>query len=308
MSSSSPILVTGAAGRLGNVGRKVVEALLTKNLLVRAMVHADDERAQSLRGLGAEVVCGDLTNPSDVVKALSGCEKAFFGMSVSASYLEASCIFAAAAKQKNDLEILVNISQMTVSQMSLTNMTNSPQQKMHWLAEQVMNWSGVPVAHVRATAFLEHFFFSSWAAASIDKNGVICLPFGNAKTSPVATYDVAKVIATILENPKGHAGKVYELTGPRSQDLNAMAKEYELALNRPVKYVDIPFDRWYQDEFLPKGLPDHVAAHIKEMAKLHADDRYNRQTNDVEMITGKRATSVQEYVKDNESVFGYLRR
>jgi uncharacterized protein YbjT (DUF2867 family) len=79
-------------------------------------------------------------------------------MSVSASYLEASCIFAAATKEKSDLEILVNISQMTVSQMSLTNMTNSPQQKMHWLAEQVMNWSGVPVVHVRATAFLEHFF------------------------------------------------------------------------------------------------------------------------------------------------------
>jgi NAD(P)H dehydrogenase (quinone) len=56
-------------------------------------------------------------------------------MSVLATYLEASCVFAAAAKEKNDLEVLVNISQMTVSQMTLTNMTNSPQQKMHWLAE-----------------------------------------------------------------------------------------------------------------------------------------------------------------------------
>jgi NAD(P)H dehydrogenase (quinone) len=85
-----------------------------------------------------------------------------------------------------------------------------------------------------------------------------------------------------------------------------MAKEYEAALNRPVKYVDVPFEKWYQEEFLPKGLPDHVAAHIKEMAKLHAEDRYNRQTNDVELVTGKPATSVKEYVEKNKAVFGQL--
>ena len=51
------------------------------------------------------------------------------------------------------------MSQMTVSQMSLTETTDSPQHRQHWLAEQALNWSGLPVVHVRPTVFLQHFFF-----------------------------------------------------------------------------------------------------------------------------------------------------
>lgn len=39
-------------------------------------------------------------------------------------------------------------------------MTDSEQQKLHFLSEQVLNWSGLPVVHVRPTVFLEHPFFN----------------------------------------------------------------------------------------------------------------------------------------------------
>src|SRR6266550_1796236 len=90
-----------------------------------------------------------------------------FGMSVSAAYLEATATAAAVARERGDLEVFVNISQMTVSQMGLTDMTDSPHQRQHWLAEQVLNWSGLPVVHLRATVFLQNFFFLAWAAESI---------------------------------------------------------------------------------------------------------------------------------------------
>src|SRR5262249_46495191 len=154
-------------------------------------------------------------------------------------------------------------------------------QRQHWLAEQVLNWSALPVVHVRSTVFLNHFFFSSWAAESIAKDGTIKLPFGSARTSPIAADDVSNVIATILENPSTHIGKVYELTGPRSQDMNAIVKEYSEGLGRPVKYIDMPFDQWYEQEFKSHELPEHVSNHILTMAKLHADNRYDRLTNDV---------------------------
>jgi hypothetical protein len=57
--------------------------------------------------------------------------------------LEATVIVAAVARERGDLEVFVNISQMTVSQMTLGNMTDSPQQRQHLLAEQVLNWSGL---------------------------------------------------------------------------------------------------------------------------------------------------------------------
>src|SRR5437763_12075625 len=127
MSLDSPILVTGAAGNLGGVGRTVGELLRQRNLPVRALVRREDERAQALRAIGAEVVVGDLTRAAEVARALAGCPRMYFGMSASAAYLEATVTAAAVARDRGDLEVLVNISQMTVSRMSLTAMTDSPQ-------------------------------------------------------------------------------------------------------------------------------------------------------------------------------------
>ena len=51
-----PILVTGAAGRVGAVGRTIVGLLRQRGLPVRALVRRDDERADALRATGAEVL------------------------------------------------------------------------------------------------------------------------------------------------------------------------------------------------------------------------------------------------------------
>ena len=301
MSNNTSILVTGAAGNVGSVGRGVVKLLRERDLQVRALVHRLDERSQVLSEMGAELIVADLTNGADVVRALRGCKRMYFGMSISPPYLQATAIVASAAKEIPDFEILVNISQMTVSQMSLTEMTESPQQQ-HWLGEQVLNWSGVPVAHVRSTIFMEPFF-SSMAASSIAKDGTIRLPFGSARTSPISASDVARVVSTILEDPTGHRGKVYELTGPRSEDMNEIAKEYAIALNRPVKYVDTPYDKWLKEELLPLNLPQYIFHHVSTMAKLIAENRYDRLTSDVQKLTGKPSMSVREYVTAHPEVF-----
>jgi uncharacterized protein YbjT (DUF2867 family) len=303
MPNDSPILVTGAAGQLGGVGGRVVENLRERNLPVRALVRREDARAEALRATGAEVVVGDLTRVADVARALDGCRRMYFGMSVSPAYLEATATAAAVARARGDLEVFVNISQMTVSQMSLTETTDSLQQRQHWLAEQVLNWSGLPVVHVRATAFLQHFFFLAWAAESIARDGTIRLPFGAGRTSPVDAGDVAEVIATILANPAGHIGKVYELTGPRSQDMHALAAEYSAALGRTITYVDVHFEQWRDEELRPRGLPEHVFSHFLTMAHLHAAQRYDRLTHDVDTITGRPATSVREFVGRHAEAF-----
>ncbi len=298
-----PILVTGAAGRVGAVGRSAVELLRSRGLAVRALVHREDERAARLRANGAEVVVGDLTIPADVARAMEGCRRIYFGMSVSAPYLEATVIAAAVARELGDIEAFVNVSQMTVSQMSLTNMTDSPQQRQHWLAEQVLNWSGLPVVHVRPTVFLENPLFMNLPAQSIAKDDEIRLPFGTGRTSPVAAEDMAEVVATILANPADHIGKVYELTGPKSQDMTGVAAEYSAALGRKVTYIDVPLDQWRDSELRNLKLPDHVFHHILTMARLHAANRYDRATHDVETITGRPATSIRDFVAKRSEMF-----
>jgi NAD(P)H dehydrogenase (quinone) len=193
---------------------------------------------------------------------------------------------------------------MTVSQMSLTAMTDSSQQRQHWLAEQVLNWSGLPVVHVRPTVFLQNFFFLAWAAESIARDGTIRLPFGAGRTSPVDVLDVAEVVAAILANPTVHIGKVYELTGPRSQDMRALAAEYSAALGRTITYVDVPLEQWRDHELRGRNLPDHVFGHLLTMARLQAANRYDRLTHDVEAIIGRPATDVRDFVARHAELFG----
>jgi uncharacterized protein YbjT (DUF2867 family) len=107
MADGTPILITGASGGTGGVGRRVVELLCERGLPVRAMVHREDERAQGLRDVGAQVVVGDLVRPSDVAVALDGCRRMFFVMSVSSAYLDAAVTVATVARELGGLDALV---------------------------------------------------------------------------------------------------------------------------------------------------------------------------------------------------------
>src|SRR5829696_834083 len=250
-----PILVTGAAGRVGAIGRTVTELLLKQGKAVRAMVRKEDERARALRDMGAEVVAGDLLDLDAMHRAIAGCETMYFGMSVSDDYLAATVNAAAVAKH-HGVKAFVNMSQMTLSQISITETTASPQHKLHWLAEQALNWYGLPVVHVRPTVLLEGFFLI-FTSDSVREADQIRLPFGEGKTSPIAVADVARVVAALLADPQPHIGETYHLTGPQSENMHFFAHEYSQALGRTITFQDITVEQW-RDGLLERGLPVHL--------------------------------------------------
>ena len=297
---TNPILVTGAAGRVGGVGRSVTELLLKQGKAVRAMVRKEDERAQALRDMGAEVVIGDLLDINSMHRVIAGCETMYFGMSVSDSYLAATVNAAAVAKHYG-VKAFINMSQMTVAQMSITETTASPQHKLHWLAEQALNWSGLPVVHVRPTVLLEGFFLI-FTAESVRESNQIRLAFGEGKTSPVAVEDVARVIAALLANPQPHIGKIYHLTGPQSENMQFFAEEYSKALGRKIIFQDIPVEAW-REGLLARGLPVHLVNHLTTMADLHRAGHYDRMSDDVLTLTGQGPMSVHNFVRNNAATF-----
>src|SRR5258708_7263150 len=177
---ANPILVTGAAGRVGAVGRTVTELLLKHGKAVRAMVRTDDERAQALRALGAEVVVGNLLDLDSMHRAIDGVETMYFGLSVSDTYLAATVNTAAVAKH-HGVKAFINMSQMTVSQMSITETTPSPQHKLDWLPAQALHSLRLPGVHLPPTVVLEGFFLTL-TSDSVRESDQIRLPFGEGKT------------------------------------------------------------------------------------------------------------------------------
>lgn len=295
-----PILVTGAAGDIGAIGRNVSAMLIAKGHKVRALVRREDQRAQDLRGLGAEVVQGDLTDLTSMHRAIEGCSRVYFGMSISSSYLEATVNTAAVARH-HGVEAFVNMSQMTVTEMSITKSTESPQHKLHWLAEQALAWSGLPVVTVRPTVFLEGFFLRL-AAAGVRENDELALPLGSSRTSPISAVDVAQTVSAILDNPAPRIGNVYNLTGFESADLEHYAHVFSEALGRTIRYRNVPLSAW-TDKLREMGVPEHIVHHLAVMAELHAQGRYDRMTDDVSRLTGKTPVTMHEFVKRHAAEF-----
>ena len=138
---------------------------------------------------------------------------------------------------------------------------------------------------------------------SVRDRSRIELPFGRGKTSPVAAADVARVVAAVLADPSPHLGHVYELTGPRSQDMNEVAREFSDALNRDVTYADTPVENWERG-LKTLGLPEHLARHVVTMGELHRAGRYDRLADGVERVTGLPPMSVREFVSLHADEFG----
>src|SRR3954451_24425209 len=255
----SAILVTGAAGAVGAICRNLTAMLLAEGHKVRALVRREDVRSEGLRRLGAEVVQGDLTDLTSMHRAIEGCARIYFGMSVSPAYLEATINTAAVARH-HGVEAFVNVSQMTVTQMSITESTDSPQHKLHWLAEQALSWSGLPVVTVRPTVFLDGFF-RLFAASGVRDADELGLPMGGGKTSPISAVDVARAVSVILDDPAPHIGQIYDLTGPESADLSHYACIFSEALGRPIRYRDVPLPAW-SEGLRQAGFPEHVVSHL----------------------------------------------
>jgi uncharacterized protein YbjT (DUF2867 family) len=299
-SHASPILVTGAAGAVGSIGRNLTEMLLAKGHKVRALVRREDERAEALRQLGAEVMQGDLTDLTAMHRAIEGCARVYFGMSVSADYLTATVNTAAVARYRG-VEAFVNMSQMTVTQMSITESADSPQHKLHWLAEQALSWPGLPVVTVRPTVFQEGFFLLL-AAPSVRTSDELALPLGSGKTSPISAVDVARVVAVILDDPAPHIGRVYNLTGPESADLDYYARVFSEALGRPIRYRDVPLPAW-SESLRQAKVSEYLVKHFSAMAELTQEGRYDRMTDTVFELTGEAPTNMHDFVKLHAAEF-----
>ena len=297
---AGPILVTGAAGAVGSIGRNLTEMLIAKGHKVRALVRREDRRAEALRQLGAEVMQGDLTDLTAMHRAIDGCARIYFGMSVSADYLTATVNTAAIARH-HGVKAFVNMSQMTVTQMNITESTDSPQHKLHWLAEQALSWSGLPVVTMRPTVFLDGFF-RIFAAPDVRDANELALPMGLGKTSPIWAVDVARAVSVVLDDPAPHLGRIYNLTGFESADLEHYARVFSEALGRTIRYRDVPLSGW-SEKLLEAGVPAHTVTHLCVMTELTKQGRYDRMTDDLFKLTGRKPLSMYDFVKLHAAEF-----
>jgi uncharacterized protein YbjT (DUF2867 family) len=169
----------------------------------------------------------------------------------------------------------------------------SPQHRAHWIAEQMLDWSGVPTVNVRAAIFVENPILT-WLPLGPLSKGELRLPFGLQRLSPIAGYDVAELCVRILVDPAPHIWQSYELTGPELKDMHGFAQDYAAALGRPVSYIPEEVEAW-NETFVDPALAEHphTAEHLKALTRLVAGGGYRGVTDQLGTLLGRPPKTVR---------------
>jgi uncharacterized protein YbjT (DUF2867 family) len=280
---SKKVLITGATG---DTGRAAVRESIALGLDVHAMVHRKDERAAALEALGAEVVTGDLLEIDTIRAAMKDVDAAYLVWPVQPGLIIASVNFAQAAKETG-VKTIINLSQRSANRDSASDSCRDT-----FIAEEILNWSGLPVIHLRPTYFLEWLLYP-WQLPYLHK-GVLRLPVGNGRHSPIAADDQGRAIAALLKNPQGHIGTTIPLSGPVEMDHTQMAAELSEALGREIVFQDLPIDE-YCRSIEAMGVPPYVVQHLRGAMADYQVGRMSGADNNVEKLTGRRAMTVGEF-------------
>lgn len=287
---SKKVLITGAAG---DTGRAAVRESLALGLQVRAMVRQIDARSEALAAQGAEVVIGDLHDINSLVSALKDIDAAYFVYPVAPGLIEATVNFAQAAKETGTKAVL------NLSQRSADRNSSSDSCRDTFISEQVFDWSGVPVIHLRPTYFLEWLTYP-WQLPFL-KQGILRMPVGKGRHSPVAAADQARAIAALLKDPDAHIGKTIPLSGPVEMDHEQMAAELTDALGRKIIFQDVPVDE-YTASLTQMGVPPYIVQHLGGAMIDYQHGHMAGADDNIEKLTGRRPMTVGEYARQHADI------
>ena len=282
---SKKVLISGATG---DTGRAAVKEGLSLGLDVRAMVHKRDARAEALEAAGAEVVTGDLLEIDTIRAAMDGVAAAYFVWPVQPGLINATVNFAQAAKEAG-APTIVNLSQRSARRASKSHSCRDS-----YIAEQVFNWSGLAVVHLRPTYFLEWLLYP-WQLPYLQK-GVLRMPVGKGRHSPIAADDQGRAIAAILKAPEAHVGKTIPLSGPVEMDHEQMAAELSEALGREIIFQDLPIAD-YCASLETMGVPAYIVQHLSGAMEDYQNGVMSGADDNVERLTGRRSMTVGEFAR-----------
>lgn len=125
--------------------------------------------------------------------------------------------------------------------------------------------------------------------------GDLRLPAGDVPEPFIDIDDVADVAATVLAEPGGHAGRTYEMSGPRGIAFAEAVDLIARATGRAVTYTRISAEE-YVTALVADGLPEDGAHHLADMYALMERGTIAETTDGVETVLGRPPGTFEDYV------------
>ena len=290
------ILVVGGTGK---IGRAIVSQLLSEGKSVRILVRYSSAY-HDIKVEGAEVIFGDLKNPSSVEKACNGCEVII------------SSVHGLGKGRRDSPELVDRMGQIklidvakkqNIKHFILISIIRTPwndEVQFFQIKKEVEDYligSGLPFTILRIGPLYERLW-ELWGD-SIMKNRVIFIPKGSKRISPVATQDIALTISIILNRPET-INEIFNLQGPEVFTGLDLISRVRVITRKNFKVIEVPILFLKTLRFILKLLNSNKAHVLDTLIFASKHDFYVE--NNLAKEFGVKLTSLEEFYKEKTEI------
>ena len=283
------ILVTGATGQ---IGRQVVEHLLSKNVSVRAFVRNKDA-FKNIHHKSLEIAVGTFEDVESLDKAVAGVDRLFLvARDNPEQVVQHENVIKAA--ERAGVKHIVKLSAFGASK-------DSPIALMRWHGEteEQLQHSKMDWTFLRPQLYMQNLLrFGNVVAVS----GSFSAPMGSNAFALVDIRDIAEAAAAVLKEGSAHSSKIYTITGPAAVSYEEIAEQLSAILQHEVRYNPISQKQFYET-LLERGTPSWRAFDLAYIADAYPNDNKRVITNDVNSLLHRSARSIGDFLDDHQGSF-----
>ena len=159
--------------------------------------------------------------------------------------------------------------------------------------ERIIQQAGVEWTVVRASWFMQNFSEGEFLGMVL--GGAITLPAADVPEPFIDVNDIADVAVAALTE-EGHAGEIYEVTGPRTLTFTELTHEISQAAGREVQFVQIPKEAFAQS-IAESGTPDEIAWLLNYLFETVLDGRNAYVCDGVQRALGREPADFADYAR-----------
>lgn len=278
-------------GATGNAGGLVTPALLERGENVRCLMRSE-EKAQSLRDAGAEVVIGDLEDPGSLSTAFEGIDTVFSVIATGPNIEEQGKNLVEAAV---DAKVGQFVRHALIQNEHIVKLRSG---KTQGAVDSMVKNSGLNYTILYPHSYMQNLL---GLAAGIQSDSALYLPYGEGKVGLMDVRDVADVAIEVLTT-EGHQGKNYTITGPESISMHRVAESLSGAIGKTISYVDIPPEAAHE-AMLSFGMSEWLADEYLTYYDIFKNNQADFATDDYESVMDRKPRSIDDFTRDFVGVF-----